>query len=227
LAKGQGIQVKHYDLCPDFVSKILINHKIDIRLKDWDVDIESLENAIDDQTAAVIFINPSNPCGAVFSREHMEKLVDLCDRYRLPIIADEIYAGMVFPGREFTSFAAVSNRVPMIVCGGLAKRFLVPGWRLGWTVVHDQANVYRGALSTAIHKLTTRLVGPNTIIQAAIPDILNKTPQSWHDEQNQKLASAAEQFFEGLLVAPGLRPIMPSGAMYMMVSKLITSKLII
>ena len=65
------------------------------------------------------------------SREHMEKLVDLCDRYRLPIIADEIYAGMVFPGREFTSFAAVSNRVPMIVCGGLAKRFLVPGWRLG------------------------------------------------------------------------------------------------
>ena len=90
--------------------------------------------------------------------------------------------------------------------------------RLGWTVVHDQANVYRGALSTAIHKLTTRLVGPNTIIQAAIPDILNKTPQSWHDEQNQKLASAAEQFFEGLLVAPGLRPIMPSGAMYMMVS---------
>ena len=90
--------------------------------------------------------------------------------------------------------------------------------RLGWTFVHDQANVYRGALSTAIHKLTTRLVGPNTIIQAAIPDILNKTPQSWHDEQNQKLASAAEQFFEGLLVAPGLRPIMPSGAMYMMVS---------
>ena len=62
------------------------------------------------------------------------------------------------------------------------------------------------------------MVGPNTIIQAAIPDILNKTPQSWHDEQNQKLASAAEQFFEGLLVAPGLRPIMPSGAMYMMVS---------
>ena len=71
----------------------------------------------------------------------MEKLVDLCDRYRLPIIADEIYAGMVFPGREFNSFAAVSNRVPMIVCGGLAKRFLVPGWRLGWTVVHDQAEL--------------------------------------------------------------------------------------
>ena len=58
--------------------------------------------------------------------------------------------------------------------------------RLGWTVVHDQANVYRGALSTAIHKLTIRLVGPNTIIQAAIPDILNKTPQSWQDKQQKK-----------------------------------------
>ena len=48
-------------------------------------------------------------------------------RFQLPIIADEIYAGMVFEGTQFHSFASVSNRVPMIVVSGLAKRFLAPG----------------------------------------------------------------------------------------------------
>ena len=68
IAKGQGIKVKYYDLLPDY---------------DWDVDVQSLENAIDEDTAAVVFINPSNPCGAVFGRDHMERLVGLCDQYKV------------------------------------------------------------------------------------------------------------------------------------------------
>ena len=68
IAKGQGIKVKYYDLLPDY---------------DWDVDVQSLENAIDEDTATVVFINPSNPCGAVFGRDHMERLVSLCDQYKV------------------------------------------------------------------------------------------------------------------------------------------------
>ena len=51
----------------------------------------SLENAIDEQTAAVIFINPSNPCGAVFSKAHQDKLVDLCEQYKVYNIVYIIY----------------------------------------------------------------------------------------------------------------------------------------
>ena len=47
------------------------------------MNLESLENAIDENIAAVIFINPSNPCGAVFSKVHQEKLVDMCERYKV------------------------------------------------------------------------------------------------------------------------------------------------
>ena len=50
-----------------------------------------------------------------------------------------------------------------------------------------------------------------------MPKILRETPNSWHDEQNAKLAKAADMFFEGIMKAPGLIPIMPDGAMYMMV----------
>ena len=61
------------------------------------------------------------------------------------------------------------------------------------------------------------LVGPNKIIQTAIPNILQHTTPVWHEAQNQKLAKAADLFYEEISKASGLTPIMPNGAMYMMV----------
>lgn len=45
---------------------------------------------------------------------------------------------MVFPGQKFISIAQVSTNVPSLVVGALSKRFLVPGWRLGWIIAHDR-----------------------------------------------------------------------------------------
>ena len=61
----------------------------------WQADLNHLESLIDDRTRAVLINNPSNPCGAVYSEEHLRKLIDICERNHLPIIADEIYADMV------------------------------------------------------------------------------------------------------------------------------------
>lgn len=47
------------------------------------MDTDSLEDAIDENTAAVVFINPSNPCGAVFTKKHQQKLVDICEQYKV------------------------------------------------------------------------------------------------------------------------------------------------
>jgi tyrosine aminotransferase len=50
---------------------------------------------IDNRTRAVLINNPSNPCGAVYTEEHLRKIILVCERNHLPIIADEIYADMV------------------------------------------------------------------------------------------------------------------------------------
>lgn len=202
LAQGQGIDCKYYDLESD---------------NNWEVDTDSLEDAIDENTAAVIFINPSNPTGAVFKRNHMQKLVDICEKYKVTIIADEIYAGMTYHGVEYVSFVELAKTIPVIHVGGLAKRFLVPGWRMGWTITHDPKNIFKNSLTIGIAKMSTRLVGPNKLIQSAMPKILGGTPESWHIEQNAKLGEAADMFYKGLKNALGLTPIMPDGAMYMMV----------
>ena len=65
--------------------------------------------------------------------------------------------------------------------------------------------------------LSQRILGPNTLIQAAVPDILKATPQSFYDETLSFIESNAQLFYKRILAIPGLKPVMPQGAMYMMV----------
>ena len=62
-----------------------------------------------------------------------------------------------------------------------------------------------------------RIIGANTIVQGALPSILKDTPQSFFDQTLDVIEANAKLAFEKLSQVPGLRPVMPSGAMYMMV----------
>jgi tyrosine aminotransferase len=59
----------------------------------------------------------------------------------VPIIADEIYGDLTYDGAKFYPMATLEPKVPLISCDGIAKRYLVPGWRLGWVTVHDRHGV--------------------------------------------------------------------------------------
>ena len=63
--------------------------------RSWEVDLEDLERQIDDNTAAIMLNNPSNPCGSVYSRQHLLDILAVAEKHRIPIISDEIYDGMV------------------------------------------------------------------------------------------------------------------------------------
>ncbi|RLU17103.1 hypothetical protein DMN91_011172 [Ooceraea biroi] len=202
LAEGLGVTVKSYDLRPEL---------------GWEIDLDDLEAQIDESTAAIVINNPSNPCGSVFSRDHILDILDIAARYYVPIIADEIYEHMVFPGRAFHSLASLSTEVPILSCSGLTKRFLVPGWRMGWIIIHDRQNVLEAEIRKGLQCLSQRIIGSNTIIQGALPAILRKTPQNFFDDVIHTLYSHSKLAYTCIAKIPGLKPIMPDGAMYMMV----------
>ncbi|XP_071875144.1 tyrosine aminotransferase isoform X1 [Bombus fervidus] len=202
LAEGLGINVKSYELRPEL---------------GWEIDLDNLESQIDEFTAAIIINNPSNPCGSVFSKDHTLDILDVAARYYIPIIADEIYEHMVFPGRTFHSLASLSKEVPILSCSGLTKRFLVPGWRMGWIIIHDRQNVLEKEIRKALHCLSQRIIGSNTLIQGALPTILKNTPQEFYDGVVKMLHDHSKTAYNCVTKIPGLKPIMPDGAMYMMV----------
>jgi tyrosine aminotransferase len=58
---------------------------------DWEMDLAQMEKQIDRRTKAIVMNNPSNPTGAVYSKEHLEAFLRLADKYNMVVIADEIY----------------------------------------------------------------------------------------------------------------------------------------
>ncbi|XP_034208194.1 tyrosine aminotransferase-like [Prunus dulcis] len=61
-ASFDHLEVRHYDLLPE---------------KGWEVDLDAVEALVDHNTAAIVIINPSNPCGNVFTYQHLEKIYSL------------------------------------------------------------------------------------------------------------------------------------------------------
>jgi tyrosine aminotransferase len=189
--------------------------------KNWEADLDSIRAAVDSKTKAILLCNPSNPCGSNFSPEHVKALVALCDELKLPIISDEIYAGMVFPTPEqpepvFTSVAAVSTQVPCLVVGGIAKNFLVPGYRMGWVMRHDPAKLF-GKVYGGVCALASLLVGPNAIVQGSLRALLHETPATYGIELRATLSHNADVCFDALKGCAALTAVKPQGAMYMMI----------
>ena len=102
---------------------------------------------IDANTVSIVVTNPSNPCGSVYSKKHLLDILAVAERHFLPIIGDEIYDGMVFKGQQFYSLASLSKNVPILSCGGIAKRYLVPGWRVGWILIYDKNETFKKEVS--------------------------------------------------------------------------------
>lgn len=171
---------------------------------------------IDDKTACILINNPSNPCGSNFSRQHLESILAVAEAYKLVIIADEIYEDMVFGDNKFYPLASLTDSVPILKVSGLAKRFLVPGWRVGWIFVHDRNEVL-SEIRRSLFSLSNMILGANSLIQYSLPDIILNTPEEFFQDTNKKLESNANLSVDALTAIPGLHVVIPQGAMYVMV----------
>jgi tyrosine aminotransferase len=80
------------------------------------------------------------------------------------VLQDEIYGDMVFGSNVFFPIATLTKTVPVVAVGGLAKQFLIPGWRVGWVMVHDRNNVLKD-VRTAYFKLSQNILGANSLVQ--------------------------------------------------------------
>lgn len=182
--------------------------------KEWEIDLKQMESLIDNKTKALVICNPSNPCGSVWSREHLIEIAKIAEKHHIPVISDEVYARMTF-GREFVSFASVTTKVPVLTCGGLAKQYLVPGWRVGWILIFDRDGIFKD-VRDGLGRLTTLILGANTLVQNAMEEILSE-PQDYIKGLNTVLEKHAMFAYERCSKIKGLSMVKPYGAMYGMI----------
>ena len=96
--------------------------------------MEQIEHAVTDKTKALLLNNPSNPTGAVWSKEQLEGLVALAKKYDFAIISDEIYETLCYDGRSSTIVASLGEDAfeRTITISGFSKAYAMTGWRLGF-----------------------------------------------------------------------------------------------
>ncbi|XP_065913496.1 tyrosine aminotransferase-like isoform X3 [Dysidea avara] len=199
---SRGLKLKFYQLLPD---------------RQWEADVDQMDQLIDTDTVAIVVVNPSNPCGSVYSKQHLLDILAVAEKHSLPIIADEIYNDLVFKGQHSYPIATLSKNVPILSCGGMAKKYLVPGWRVGWILIHDRHDRFKKEVVPSLINVSRKSLGITTLVQAALPKILDTVPKSYYENTMSLVEANANIAYGELSVVGGLTPVMPSGALYMMV----------
>jgi tyrosine aminotransferase len=158
--------------------------------------------------------------------------LDFAAAHFLPVISDEIYGELVFAGENFYPMANLNAQrarswtsssptsagpVPLITIGGLAKRWLVPGWRIGWILLHDPEHLFKFDMARALRDVCTVALAPSSITQAAVPDILRDTQREWYATAIAVVERSARACADALSDVAGLTVVRPRGSLYMLV----------
>jgi tyrosine aminotransferase len=115
--------------------------------------MDGLRTLVNERTKAILVTNPSNPCGSVFSKKHQLEIIAFANEYKIPIIADEVYYGIVFDeDADYQSFGTLTKDVPVICTSAISKIYCLPGLRLGWLIVYNNHGYFDNVLEN-LHKL--------------------------------------------------------------------------
>ena len=102
------------------------------------IDFAALQKAVTPQSRAILLNSPSNPTGAVFTRDEVLAIGEFARQHDLWIVSDEVYATQVHGNNVFTSpffFKELEERT--IVVSSISKSHAVPGFRSGWIAASE------------------------------------------------------------------------------------------
>jgi aspartate aminotransferase len=175
---------------------------------------DMLKKAITPKTKALILTTPSNPTGAVYSKEELVALAEVLKDTDILVISDEMYEKLVY-GVEFCATASISEDMlkRTITVNGLSKSVAMTGWRFGYCA--SKIPELNKAMITLQSQATSNI---NSITQkAAIPALLGEV-----DEDIEIMRKAFEErrdfVYEEFNKIPGLSASKPTGAFYIFVN---------
>ena len=175
---------------------------------------KQLESALTPKSKVLILTTPSNPTGAVYSRNELERLAKVLRGSNIWVISDEIYEKLVYE-EEFTSAASISEDMlkRTITVNGLSKSAAMTGWRMGYLAAKDRnliklMNNLQGQCTANINSITQKASIP------ALDGRIDKDVEMMRLEfmRRRDYAMSAINAIEGLSVMK------PQGAFYLFVN---------
>lgn len=169
---------------------------------------EQLEAAITANTRAIILCSPSNPTGAVYSRQELEQLAEVLKRHeRVIVISDEIYEHINYVGAHASIAQVPGMKERTVIINGVSKAYAMTGWRIGFIAAAEW--IVKGC-----NKLQGQYTsGPCSVSQIAAADAFSGDQQCVEDMR--KAFERRKDLIVGLCrETPGLEINDPDGAFY-------------
>lgn len=151
----------------------------------YSIDFDDFERrCVDPRTRVFLLCNPHNPAGRVWSREELTRMGEICLRYGVFVLADEIHCELTMPGYEYTPFASISREFAdnCAVCIAPTKAFNIAGLQIANIVVPNAKHFERVDRAINIHENCD--VNPFGVL--ALQTAYNEC-EDWLDELRQYL----------------------------------------
>ena len=183
--------------------------------EDWFPGIADIESKINSNTRALVIINPNNPTGAVYSRDILLQLIELCRKHELILFADEIYSKIVYDDAVHIPAASLCDDVFIVSFNGLSKSYRLAGFRSGWMILSGPKE-HASSYIEGLEILTNMRLCANVPAQFAVQTALGGY-QSINDLilPGGRLKQQRDIAWQLLTQIPGVSCVKPRGAIYM------------
>lgn len=149
---------------------------------EFHLDIEKIKSAINKKTRAIVTISPNNPSGAVYTKQELQTINQLCEQHNIYHISDEAYEDFYYDEHEHFSSASIQDsHSHTISLFSFSKGYGFAGWRIGYMVIPAH-------LLTAVKKIQdTILISPPIISQHAAVGALSANSDFIPDKRKAML----------------------------------------
>jgi aspartate/methionine/tyrosine aminotransferase len=169
--------------------------------------LEEIAASISSKTRLLIFNSPNNPTGTVFTESIVAGISDLAKKHDLWVIADEIYARILFRGEYKSIWALPGMAERTVIVDGFSKSFAMTGWRLGYAVA--QKHVIDALDMLVLNTFTCTAEFSQVAAIEALKDSTHAVPAMVEEYRKRR-----DIFVEKLNRIPGFRCQSPDGAFY-------------
>jgi arginine:pyruvate transaminase len=190
------------------INRVKLRKKHGFRLQAQD-----LENAITSKSKVLLLNNPHNPSGAVLSKEEVKAIVDVCIRYDLWILSDEVYASLIFDKTEtnkfFSPLYVKKAQDRTVVVSSISKSHAAPGFRSGWVIGPKD-------FCESILPLSEAMLFGNQPFIADMTAFALKNDHETANIMSNDYHKRAICLFEAFSKKNIIKPIMPQSGMFML-----------
>lgn len=118
----------------------VVQSELFIKDNRYEIDFDEFENKISTGVKVLILCNPHNPIGRVWIKEELERIVEICESYKVFIISDEIHSDLVFKGYKHTSLTTVAPyyKDNIVTLTAPSKTFNLAGLYISNAIITDE-----------------------------------------------------------------------------------------